>query len=385
MRIKSFAGNLALSIGSILVTLVFLEIVLRFLPVSSGLRIQPVNETNPYFHGEPNRAFVFSRDWNFSLVNRGRLNAQGYVNDCDYDPSATGPLLAVIGDSMIEALMVPFEGTVHGRLARQLEGRARVYSFAFSGAPLSQYLAWAKHAVESYNASALAIFVMSNDFDESIKRYASKPGFYQYDRTHPGDDWSLVRNDYAPIGSFDVVNASSLLQYLYRNVHITSAEDLKDALLTALTPVSDKKTSKDRSEANGTSDDDSEKLVESRQIVDRFLRDIVQMTELPPDRILFVVDGPRGRIYRNLPRASGKDYATQMLSYFIATARAQGFEVIDMYEVFEADFAVHHRSFQFPTDGHWNSYAHGIAARSVTNSTTLRSLGISIASETQPK
>jgi hypothetical protein len=383
MRIKSLAGNLALSTGSILVTLVFLEIVLRFLPVSSGLRIQSVNETSPYFHGEPNRAFVFSRDWNFSLVNRGRLNAQGYVNDHDYDPSATGPLLAMIGDSMIEALMVPFEDTVHGRLARQLEGRARVYSFAFSGAPLSQYLAWAKHAVESYNANALAIFVMSNDFDESIMRYARKPGFHQYDRTDPGGDWIWVRNDYAPIGWLDVINASSLLQYLYRNLRITSAEGLKDALLTALTQVSDKKASKGRSEANGAIDDGSEKLVESRQIVDRFLRDLVQMTELPPARILFVLDGPRGRIYRGLPRASGKDYATEMLSYFMAAARAQGFEVIDMYAVFEADFAVHHRSFQFPTDGHWNSYAHGIVAKSVTSSTTLQSLGIPTASETQ--
>lgn len=379
------AGNLALSMGSILVTLVFLEILLRFLPVSSGLRIQSVDDTSPYFHGEPNRAFVFSRDWDFSLVNRGRLNAQGYVNDRDYDPSATGPLLAVIGDSMIEALMVPFEDTVHGRLARQLEGRARVYSFAFSGAPLSQYLAWAKHAVESYHANALAIFVMSNDFDESIGRYARKPGFYQYERTGPGSDWNWVRNDYASSEWLDVVNASSLLQYLYRNVRITSAERLKDALMTAFTRASDKQASKGRSEANGAVDGESDKLVESRQIVDRFLHDIVQMTELPPDRILFVVDGPRGRIYRGLPRESGKDYGTEMLSYFMAAARAQGFEVIDMYEVFEADFAVHHRSFQFPTDGHWNSYAHGMAAKSVANSRTLRSLGISTASETHPR
>src|SRR6185312_6022508 len=108
--------------------LLVLETALRFLPVYSGLRIQAVNQTNPYCHGEPNRAFVFSRDWDFSIVNRGRLNAQGYVNDHDSDRYAARPLLAVVGDSMIEALMVPFEDTVHGRLARELEGRVRVYS-----------------------------------------------------------------------------------------------------------------------------------------------------------------------------------------------------------------------------------------------------------------
>jgi hypothetical protein len=317
---------------------------------------------------------VFSRDWNFSIVNRGRLNAQGYVNDHDYDRNDPVPLLALVGDSMIEALMVPFNDTVQGRLARELEGRLRVYSFAFSGAPLSQYLAWAKHAVETYHASALAIFVMSNDFDESIDRFAGKPGFYQYAKDD-GDSWIWIRHDYAPSAWLDLVNTSSLLQYLYRNVRITTTgPSLRNVIAIAFGRGSDKAESakKVRNRAAGTAD--QEKLLQSQQIVDRFLHDLVVLTRLPPSRILFVIDGQMGRVYRGLPRDNGKDYGAKMLSYFIVTARAQGFEVVDMHEVFEAEFAANHHFLQFPTDSHWNSYAHGVAARAVANSKLVRDL-----------
>ena len=81
------------------------------------------------------------------------------------------PLLAVVGDSMIEAAMVPYRETLQARLAKELAGRLRVYSFAAAGAPLSQYLIWARHAVREYGAQALLISVVSNDFDQSHSAY----------------------------------------------------------------------------------------------------------------------------------------------------------------------------------------------------------------------
>ena len=69
---------------SLLVCLLAVEIVLRFLPVATGLWTLPVNEAQPVFRFSPNRDFLFSRDWNFSLVNRGRINNDGFVNDQDY-------------------------------------------------------------------------------------------------------------------------------------------------------------------------------------------------------------------------------------------------------------------------------------------------------------
>ena len=76
--------------------------------------------------------------------------------------------------------MVRYPDTLQGRLATALAGKARVYSFAASGAPLSQYLIWARHAVREYGAQALLINVVGNDFDESISTYKTEVGFWQY-------------------------------------------------------------------------------------------------------------------------------------------------------------------------------------------------------------
>ncbi len=118
--------------------LVVIEVALRFLPVSTGLGFQPVSKDNPIFHGEPNKRFVFSRN-----------------NELDYDGAETSPLVAVIGDSYIEAVMVPYPETLHGRLATLSSQRGRVYSFAFSAAPLSQYLAWAEYAGDTFRMDAI--------------------------------------------------------------------------------------------------------------------------------------------------------------------------------------------------------------------------------------
>src|SRR5262249_59427220 len=83
------------------------EIVLRFLPVATGLWTMPVNAAQPVFRFTPNRDFLFSRDWNFSLINPGHINNDGFVNDQDYAENDTRPLLAVAGDSYVEAAMLP--------------------------------------------------------------------------------------------------------------------------------------------------------------------------------------------------------------------------------------------------------------------------------------
>src|SRR5262249_4657998 len=114
------------------------ELVLRFLPVATWLHPLSVTAENPVLHFTPNRDFVYSKRWDMIMANRGHVNNAGFVNDRDYRLEDAKPLLAVVGDSFIEATMVPFPETMHGRLAEALDRQLRVYSFAASGAPLSQ-------------------------------------------------------------------------------------------------------------------------------------------------------------------------------------------------------------------------------------------------------
>ncbi len=201
--------------------LLLAELVLRFLPVASAMYTAPVTARNPVFRFAPNRDFVYSRDWDMALANRGHVNNAGFVNDQDYRKDGELPLLAVIGDSMIEAAMVPYRDTLQGRLAELLAGKLRVYSFATAGAPLSQYLIWARHAVREYGAQALIINVVGNDFDESHSAYKTSPGFWHY---VPDVDGTLRLRlfEYRPGRLRDVVVASALARYLLFNMQVTA-------------------------------------------------------------------------------------------------------------------------------------------------------------------
>src|SRR5262249_59680472 len=143
-------------IGTILVVLAVAEIVLHFLPVSSGLRAVTVTADDPVFHFTPNREFLHSTGWDMHNINRGRINNAGFVNNQDYRRDDPSPLLAVVGDSYIEARMVPFVDTLQGRLSRNRSGRSRVLSVPAGVAPLQQYLIWSQHAVKAYGPRTLA-------------------------------------------------------------------------------------------------------------------------------------------------------------------------------------------------------------------------------------
>ena len=214
------------SLTGLALVLALAEIVLRFLPVMSAMRPGPVTATSPIYHYSPDRPFVFSRDWDLAMVNRGRVNNAGFVNDQDYRRDDRQPLLAIVGDSFIEAFMVPYADTVQGRLARALESRARVYSFAASGAPLSQYLVWARLAVRQYGAQALIINVVGNDFDESHISYVQAPGFWVY---APGEDgrlrMQLLELHRGPLRS--LLLHSAFARYLFINLHLKEYANLR--------------------------------------------------------------------------------------------------------------------------------------------------------------
>ena len=109
--------------------------------------------------------------------------------------------------------MVPPRDTLHGRLAAAFAPAVRVYSFAASGAPLSQYLVWAREARERWKAQALVIVVVGNDFDESLAIYKRGPGFHHYVAGADGA-LQLQRFDYQPSRLRIAARKSAFARYL---------------------------------------------------------------------------------------------------------------------------------------------------------------------------
>ncbi|MEM8813999.1 MAG: hypothetical protein AAGF59_15415 [Pseudomonadota bacterium] len=352
---KRLISNLALSLVSVLLFVAVFEVVLRFLPVGDALLAEPVSEDQPIFRFRPDRTLMWSRGATFDLVNRIRVNNAGFVNDQDYRSDDETPLLAVVGDSQIEAAMVPYEDTLHGRLA---SARAdRVYSFAASGAPLSQYVVWARYARQAWKAERLVVVVIGNDFDESLASVKQGPGFHHYKEDESGE-LGLVRFDYRPNPLRPLVKHSAVARYLLFNIQIIQRVE---RLLSAFSIEA--RAESERYAGNTSVSADPPRVALSKRAVSAFFRDLIDTAGWHPKTVLFVVDGFR---YPDRAVAGAGSYFGVMRTHFITEANALGFGVIDMDPIFFADFTGSGQPFEFPTDGHWNGRAHGLAARAVS-------------------
>jgi hypothetical protein len=345
----------------LMLVILMLEITLRFLPVNEGSYLLPVDQQNPIWRFQPNRTFTWSSGWNFSIVNRVKTNNYGFVSDIDYSETETSPLIGIVGDSYVEAIMVPFPETISGRLAEHLKNEFRVYSFARSGAPLSQYLIYAEYARARFRPNGVIIVVVGNDFDESFMKYAYEPGHHHF-LEKPNGELVLKRIDYSPTLAKRIARKSALTRYLmlhlgvlhfpqrFRNFITT---DNQNALYVGQTL------------RNG----DSERLTLSKKAVDAFFDRLPVMSGLSPTEVLFVIDGIRPDLYdEKLVDMAEGSFFDVMRKYFIAEATLGGYEVVDMQSWFSEHYKMHGKRFEYPTDGHWNGLGHKVVFDAISQS-----------------
>jgi hypothetical protein len=329
----------------------FLEIVLRFLPVCDGGHRQPVNQEHPVFKFEANRTYQWSQGWRFTLHNKISVNNDGFISSIDYAPGAGGPLVAVIGDSYVEALMVPYEETGQGRLMEALRDQARVYSFAIRGSPLSQYLAFAEYARDKYRPDAMVFAIVGNDFDESLLAYKDEPGYFYFAEQDDGRlELELV--DFVPSNAKALVRKSALARYMMINLELMMLPSRLRARSAGGDPAA-------KYAGNTRADTSPERVRDSKRAVDAFLAELPARSGLDPSRILLVVDGFRPHMYdpEMLAKVEGS-YFHIMRDYIIERAAEVGFGVSDMHVVFTEHYAEHGERFEYPTDTHWNSLGH---------------------------
>lgn len=351
---------------SLVALLLLLELGFRLLPVNEGLRGLSVDEQNPVFRFTPHRESVYSRGWNFSIVNRVRTNNYGFINDHDYDPALTTPLLAVIGDSFVEAVMVPFAQTGVSRLADSVGAAGRVYGFGTSGSSLSQYLAYARYVRDTFHPTALTVVIVGNDFDESLRTYKNEPGLHYFAES-PGGELTLTRLDRPVPWWRDLVGGSSLAMYLYVNLEI------RDVWKRFAYRPGQSAISRPRFVGNTAAEATAERVADSDRVIDAFLRQLPGMAGLPVSRIALVVDAPRPELYdASALEAVSDSYFSIMRAHLIDRARAGGFEVVDMQPAFLADYAQRRLRFEYPDDNHWNGTGHEVFARVVQGSKVYR-------------
>lgn len=343
---------LAIFLG-VALPIIALEFMLRLLPVNEGLHQLSVSDSNKVMRFEENRDFTWSRGWNFSVVSRKHSNNYGFLNDYDYFKHETTPLVAIIGDSYVEAAQVQNSLAMHGLLAKVVANRGRVYSFGVSGMPMSTYLMYAEYAYQEFKPDSMVFIIVGNDFDESLLKYDRKRGGYHFVETDNGD-LVLQRVDFESDLMKKLARQFALLRYLYLNLEIFDRDWLE------LISNSQRYVGNSSAEAN------SERVADSQKAVDEFFRQLPSYSGLAADDILFVVDGMRPHIYSNseLQKAQGS-FVDIMCSYFINQAGEKGYEVIDMQPIFISQHKKEGTRFEFETDGHWNELGHKHAGEAI--------------------
>lgn len=344
---------------------VVLEIVLRFLPVNEGLKVLAVNADNPVMRFERNRSLTWSKGGGFAIVAEKHSNNEGFLNDQDYDSSRTDPLLAVIGDSYVEAAQVDNAEAFHGLLAAKAKDRGRVYSFGASGCQLATYLVFADHAREKYKPSAMVISIVGNDFDESLWSNREVPGLHYFDEEAADRPMALRLLDYEPSALKDLGRCSVLVRYALLNADLDWRS--LDARLFG-------GAKGNQFVGNTASDTGPERIRLSELAMDEFFRLLPEKSGLEPWRILFVLDGMRPQLYSasELAAAEGS-YFGQMRKFFMRKAAQKGYALIDLQPVFLKHFGGNQRRFEFETDAHWNELGHQIVADQVATSPLFQS------------
>ena len=334
-----------------------LEAAFRLMPVASPPYLQPVNAANPVPRFLPNQDYVYGASWNFAIRSHKHTNNYGFNHYADYDPRATTPLFAVIGDSFVEAHEVDAGKSAAELLHASLRGSGRVYSFGISGAPLSEYLAYADWARVNFRPGAIAVVIIANDFDESLLKYKDEPRLHYF-----AESGLLIRIDYQISPSKKLMRHSAFLRYVQHHLLLSHK----------LAALGRRLTGKEGPDFETTM---SARLPDMKRAVDLFLEQLPARAGLPPAAIELILDADRPAIYSDEALARARHgWLAQMRGYFAAEARRQGFQVIDLQPVFIAHHRADGQRFEFPTDKHCNERGQRVVASEIEKSAPFQRL-----------
>ncbi|MDH3659472.1 MAG: GDSL-type esterase/lipase family protein, partial [Alphaproteobacteria bacterium] len=357
-RRKAIAANLCLVVGSVAVFFLLLELVVfRFvLPatdVPQNAFIDGTIRLEPHQQG-------YTRSANGRAA-RYVVNAQGWNSaHPTYRPERVDgeKRIALIGDSFVEALQVPYDESLAERLeSRMIEAGqpTEVYRFAVSGAPLSQYLHMLEQEVARYAPDLVIVVIVHNDFDES---FLFKPGRYTSSFLKLKMEGDRVVDELAPApfepGWIEMVRHLATFRYLYYQRKLRPSV-IRDLLLG----------SRQVYEANIEVDRITRHWDQIAAATDYLFARLAASAARQGTKLMLVMDANRQEIYHTGRPA--KAHGADRLNGLAADLAAKhGIPFLDLKSAFRADWATHKTRFEFPDDNHWNSYGHDKAAEAIT-------------------
>ena len=346
--------NLAVSLGSVIVFLLFCELVLfRFvLPASDVPRNAFVNDVVRY---QPGQSGVWRvRD---EIAAPYRINAQGWNSPQPDYPVERRPgtsRVAFVGDSFVEALQVPFDKTFAEVVGARLsaKGPVEVQRFGVAGAPLSQYLQMIEREVVQRRPDLIVVNLVHNDFDES---FVFKPGRYTSSFLKLKIEGGRVTGEVAPAlwraGWLEFLRQSATARFLLYRWQVRP-QALVDAILGPAKAAGEGGYAANIDVASVLAQE-----ADIRVATDYLFGRLKARADAIGAKLQLVMDGDREAIYAG--RSGSPALKLNRIAAEMATKR--GIAFLDLHPVFAAEWAKAGKRFEFQADAHWNEYGHQVA------------------------
>lgn len=319
-------------LAGVLAMLLGLEMAFRILPVAtatqSGYYEHPLILSYPAKH-----CFISSTGWDLKNAQRNCANNIGFLAGRDFMPDSNA--IGLIGDSYVEASMLPLGQRPAAMLEQRLDGRP-VYAFGGPGSNLLDYAERAKFAAEKFGIRTFVFILERGD----IKQALCGSGHIHGVCVEAATGQIRTETQAQPGTLKRLLRHSALAQYLVSQLKI-DVSTLKPAAWNA--PAVAKSSPEDG-------------ISEARQnaTVDAFFR---QISNIQNGRFVFVVDPDRAHL---LEAGAGErnDVAER-----IRQAGNGRVTVVDPGNAFKEHIVRTGRSLDVgPYDRHWNAEAIGIVA-----------------------
>ncbi len=349
--------------------IILAEVALRQLPVSQGFYLDDVTQAQPIARRLPDRDGVTSAGWTMDSAARVRINHQGFISHHDFTASPAQNVVVVIGDSQVEAPLIPPGQSLSKRIEALLNDTVLVYPVGMSGAPLSQYLVWYRHMTRTYNPDTVFFVISPNDYDESFDQYGLFPGFHYYTEDDEGSIALNLREYRRSIFSH-IVASSHLVAYGLNNLELIAL--LKR--LYAGFSAEDQRASKQlqaTATTHTTEEPDDPRTEKGRKAIHAFFEGLASSSVDRPH--IYFIMAPETQAAYNTDATP----LSELGQAFRDNVETYGYTYLDLEPVFRANYEHCAVTLEFEDDIHWNAAGQRVAARLLAP-VVAQQLGITI-------
>lgn len=364
---KFIKNILLITIPTLFIVFVILEIFARIIGACEfPMHKYDMEEQIYKFDTTYAREGTWSRGRWAQVQGNWRINNLGWIDAIDYDKNRPKdkPLIAMFGDSQLEALLAGVDGNLAHFMREDIGEDFDIYQFGKSGAPLTEYLHQNRYCNKYWDPNIIVFLLSYNDFVPSFVsgKRGRVPMWLQFDYDEENGTFKeiqSVKKERSFLLSV-IIKAnyySAFFRYLFYNLRVTQTLVATD-FFKSLQAGDKKEIEKYAGNVSIKSIELSKEPI--TQLIDVWIKKIKK--ENPNRRIIVSIDAVRNLLYKGKSDSLRFKWLPKTLSEL---ATKNEIEFVDLHIPFHKDYQINQKKFNSDVDGHWIPYGFEVASKEI--------------------